>query len=85
MEHTVAPPEVDQNTGPVQEAVAGLSTSVALILVILRFYVRARMVKPLWWDDFFLLLGMVRIKKLPTQLRRSVLIAPSHSPLPDSA
>lgn len=61
MEHQPIPPGGDQNTGPAQEAIFFLFFSIAFILVNLRFYVRAQMVKKLWWDDFFLLLGMVRI------------------------
>lgn len=57
METQVAPP--DENAGPEIEAVYALFLSIAFVLVILRFYVRARMVKKLWWDDFFLLLGLV--------------------------
>lgn len=52
-------PKDHKNNGPGQEAVAGLSISIAFIMVSLRFYVRIRL-KKLWWDDFFLLLGMVR-------------------------
>ena len=59
MEHQKIPPEGDENTGPLQEAITGLFFSIMFILVNLRFYVRARMVKKLWWDDFFLLLGLV--------------------------
>lgn len=58
MEYQGPPPGGDKNTGSVQEAVGGLFLSTAFVLVSLRFYVRARMVK-LWWDDFFLLLGLV--------------------------
>lgn len=36
------------------------SLSIAFVFVSLRVYVRARIVKKLWWDDFFLLLGLVR-------------------------
>ena len=53
-------PEEDKTTGPVQEAVSGLFLSIACVLVSLRLYVRARMIKKLWWDDCFLLLGLVR-------------------------
>lgn len=51
-------PKDHKNNGPGQEAVAGLSISIAFIMVSLRFYVRIRL-KKLWWDDFFLLLGML--------------------------
>lgn len=61
MASQVVPSGGDENTGPVQEAVRGLFLSIACVLVILRLYVRARMVKKLWWDDFFLLLGLVRV------------------------
>lgn len=59
MEHQNVPPEGDNNTGPLREAITGLILSIAFILVNLRFYVRARIKKKLWWDDFFLLLGFV--------------------------
>lgn len=59
MESEVVPPEGD-NTGPTQEAINGLFLSIACVLVSLRFYIRARIVKKLWWDDFFLLLGLLR-------------------------
>lgn len=61
MENQVGPPpEGDKNTGTQREVVYGLFLSIAIILVTLRFYVRARMVKNLWWDDIFLLLGIVK-------------------------
>lgn len=60
MEPQVVPPGGDENSGPEQEAFNGLVMSIALVLVSLRFYVRARIMKKPWWDDFFLLLGMVR-------------------------
>lgn len=53
------PIEGDKNPGPPQEAIYSVFFSIAFILVNLRFYVRARIVKKLWWDDFFLLLGLV--------------------------
>lgn len=60
MDSQVVSPGDDKTTGPVQEAVSGLFLSVACVLVGLRFYVRARIMKKLWWDDFVLLLGLVR-------------------------
>lgn len=60
MENQVVPPEGDKNAGPKLEAVYGLWLFIAFILVNLRLYVRARILKKLWWDDFFLLLGVVR-------------------------
>ncbi|MCJ1423453.1 hypothetical protein MMC29_001336 [Sticta canariensis] len=59
MERQVIPPGGDNSTGPELEAVIGLFMSIAFILVNLRLYVRARILKKLWWDDFFLLLGML--------------------------
>lgn len=59
MEQSVVPPGGDRNAGPELEALDSLSMSIAFVLVTLRFYVRACMVKKLWWDDLFLLLGMV--------------------------
>lgn len=61
MGNQVAPPSRgDMNVGPEQTAIYGLFLSIAVVLVSLRIYVRARMVKKLGWDDFFLLLGIVR-------------------------
>lgn len=59
MEHQVVPPGGDKNIGTEHKTINGLFLSIAFVLVTLRFYVRARMVKKLWWDDFFLLLGLV--------------------------
>lgn len=59
MVRQVIHPRGDKNTGPMQEVVFSLFFSLSFVLVNLRFYVRARMVKKLWWDDFFLLLGLV--------------------------
>lgn len=60
MEKHVVPSGYDKNAGREVEAVCALFLSIALVLVTLRFYVRAKMVQKLWWDDFFLLLGIVR-------------------------
>ena len=60
MEHRVIPRGADRNADSEQLAVSAVFLSIAFILVNLRFYVRARMTKNLWWDDFFLLSGMVR-------------------------
>lgn len=62
MEQQIAPPPPggDQNIGPELEIIGGLFLSIATVLVCLRSYVRVRMVKKHWWDDFFLLLGLVR-------------------------
>ena len=82
MDSQVVSPRDDKTTGPVQEAVSGLFLSISCVLVSLRFYVRARMMKKLWWDDFFLLLGLVRTSWL---LRCSGLIVLSCAALPRSA
>ena len=60
MEHRVVPPEADKPIGSGLFIVSVVILSIGFILVNLRFYVRARMTKNLWWDDFFILLGMVR-------------------------
>lgn len=59
MEHQVAPPGGDTSKGPELKLVYSLVLSIAISLVSLRLYVRACMVKKLWWDDFCLLLGLV--------------------------
>lgn len=61
MESQDVPPGGDKTTGPVYVAVSGLFLSIACVLVGLRLYVRAQMVRKLWWDDFFHLLGVVRL------------------------
>lgn len=58
MEPQIISPRVEKDVGH-EEAVYAPFLSIAFVLVSLRLYVRARMVKKLWWDDFFLLLGMV--------------------------
>lgn len=60
MKNHVIPAGGDKNNGPEREIVYGLFLCIAIVVVSLRFYVRARMVKILWWDDFCLLLGTVR-------------------------
>ena len=42
-------------------AILGTSVGVATILVALRLYVRARIVRALGWDDLFIVLGLVRV------------------------
>lgn len=59
MERSIVPSGGDTNAGRELEVLNGLFVSIATILVILRFYVRAYMVKRLWWDDLLLLLGIV--------------------------
>lgn len=63
LKYQIVPLERDKKTGPEEEAVFGVFFSIAFILVNIRFYVRARMVNELWWDDFFLLLGLVKTPK----------------------
>lgn len=60
MEHQVVPRGDDENAGLEIEAFSALSLSIAFVLVSLRLHVPARMVKKLWWDDWFFLLGIVR-------------------------
>lgn len=55
MEHREVPPGGDKNTGPGIEALYALFLSIGFVLVSLRFYVRAQIVRKLWWDDFLLL------------------------------
>ena len=44
-----------------------LTTAVALILTLMRLYVRIRMIKLVGWDDVFNVLAMVRTLFLPLQ------------------
>ena len=53
------PPGGDVNKGSAILAPLAVTIGVATMLVILRLYVRARMLHSLWWDDFFIVVAMV--------------------------
>lgn len=79
MEYQFVPPGGDKNNGPTREAVYGLFLSIAFVVVGLRFYVRAWMLKILWWDDFFLLVGLVR-RNIIVCTQQCANCSPSFSP-----
>ena len=49
-----------QNRGLTLFATYTATMAVAAVLVAVRLYVRARMLKKLWWDDLFVTIGLVR-------------------------
>ena len=53
------PPGGDVNRGGSIIALQAVTVSVAVILIALRLYVRARIVHALAWDDFFIVLALV--------------------------
>ena len=55
---TELPPDV--NRGPEILAICGTLVGIALAMVILRIWVRAVMIKHMGWDDYIMILGMVR-------------------------
>ena len=59
MEALPKPPGGDQNKGPVYLAVALTFCAVALVFVLLRMYVRTRMLRSMGWDDAFVCFAMV--------------------------
>lgn len=58
------PSNPDENAGPQILGVILGTTSVALVTVLARFYVRTFMVKALGWDDFFMGLAMAEVRSL---------------------
>lgn len=55
------PPVPDENRGSGFLACSTIITVAALITVTLRFYVRARIVHAVGWDDWIILLAMVTV------------------------
>lgn len=49
-----------ENRGPQLQAVCSTFVSLAFVSVLLRIYVRLRLVKAFGWDDWFMVLAMVR-------------------------
>ena len=56
-----SPPEVTQNRGSTIIAVFTVTFSIATLLLSARLYIRARVLKSLWLDDLFIIIGVVRI------------------------
>lgn len=57
----VASSKQDESRGAEIIIVAWVFTGIAIVVAALRFFVKARISKELGWDDFFILLSMVRI------------------------
>jgi hypothetical protein len=55
------PPDSDR--GPTYLAVLVVGLTLSIVFIALRIYVRARMVKNLWWDDWFMLISFVSVLK----------------------
>ena len=53
------PIDGDVNRGGSVIALQAVTISVAVILIALRLYVRARIFRALAWDDFFIVLALV--------------------------
>lgn len=56
---SLPPPPPDVNRGPEILAVTGTLVGVTLCVVLLRLWVRVRMVRQLGWDDFFVAAAML--------------------------
>ena len=56
-----APPEGDSNRAVELNALAWSWFAVSSIVVSLRFYSRIGLTRNLWWDDWFILLTLVRL------------------------
>ena len=59
---SVAPTNGDYDRGPEFIRVAWIECSIAIIFVALRFYSRIKYVSKLWWDDWVMLLTLVRFE-----------------------
>ena len=59
----------DQNKGPALVTVVVVTSAIAIVLTILRIYVRAKIVRKLEWDDLLIVLGMVRPKSYRSKVR----------------
>ena len=57
----IAPAEGDSNRAVELNALAWGWFAVSLIVVSLRFYSRIGLTRNLWWDDWFILLTLVRL------------------------
>lgn len=68
----IEPPDGDVNKGPVVLAITYVTTSIALVAVALRMFVRVKIVKSVGWDDYAILLASVSASyTLPTDLAPS--------------
>ncbi|KAM7203289.1 hypothetical protein V8F33_002280 [Rhypophila sp. PSN 637] len=53
----VEPPDGDVNKGPIVLAITYVTTSIALLAVAMRMFVRVKVVKSVGWDDYAILLA----------------------------
>ena len=60
MEATGPPPDGDVNRGPLIIAVSFVEFAFALLLVVLRFYTRIKLVRKIGLDDWLVLAALVR-------------------------
>ena len=63
MAETGPPPSNNNNRGPEILITFSSTLGIALILLCLRLYVRARIVRKLWWDDLFIAFSFVSMMK----------------------
>ncbi|KAL2045315.1 hypothetical protein N7G274_002398 [Stereocaulon virgatum] len=49
----------DPNRAPTLIAVSVISLGIALLLVALRLYVRVKIIRKVWWDELFVVLGLL--------------------------
>ncbi len=64
MEAPSEPLDGDQNKGPVYCAVALSFCALACVFVLLRMFVRIKMIHSIGWDDVFICLALVSIELL---------------------
>ena len=50
----------DQNKAPAKIVIQSVFGAIVLVFVCVRIYVRANIVRKLWWDDLFISLGTVQ-------------------------
>ena len=71
---TSPPPGGDQNKAPMLAAVMWSEATIAIVVVILRMYTRARLVRKVGWDDWIMLFTLVRAIPCLTQPELGMLI-----------
>ena len=64
-----APPGGDYNKGPSFTTLVWIENTVAFLFVSLRLYARAKYVKKFWWDDWFIIVTMVKSSKRSLRMR----------------
>ncbi len=57
---SLTPPDGDTNLGPGVVGTVIVLVTLSIIVVALRFVVRIRIVKSVWWDDWTILFALVR-------------------------